>query len=975
MKKIISFILAMTVVLSSQVIINPVSAANSSTEALKLMSNMGLIEYNEPTDTITRGDLAVLFYDLLTWGNPKTEEKTWEESFFGEFEEKTDLILEDNVGHRISPFIDVTYDNEYYDAVMYNLNYGIFDGVGRGYFKPQENITVIQVLKCVLAMMGYSEYAALQGGYPNGYINVANSLKLTDRVASGIYDEATVTDVANIIVNAFDVNTFEIVGFSNGVPTFSNTNTDTFLHRKMEMEYVEGIVTDNGITAISGNTEITKGDIKIGDVILHIDDEDTLRVLRNSLSKTIYAIYSIAEDTEYDMISYIEKEDDSLVIAPENFVKLADGYLYYDEGNNTKKIKIKDGAYMVYNNEYRGSYSESDFEFNRGSIRIIKSTKNGVYDVIIIESFDSWYVADFDTTNNTIYNALLGNSTALSLDNIAQEGYADILSNDGKYIPVAEIPQDVAIDFYVVNDVYVKMFIADSTESSVKITGAGEDDGRNYIKAEEKIFIAPEYIDAQNRIDYSIGDTINAVLNTYGELIWIKKGSDDYYDLTVGYLIKVKCDNDSGDEECYVDLINTNGVKKQYSFAKKVSFGDTDEKSREKYLRKEPNGMYEALKNYRGVVAFKTNNEGKIDLLELPYYTKAGGEKRLQIIYDGRTEESLPRSDRGSTFCIISDKTWLDSKTTVWQTPKEEKLYSDDTKYQVRNMTAFPSQGTITGPIVSYGVNERSIYGRWVDFIKTPGNDITFLNEEYMVVTDIRTELTADDEISYAIDGYICSRNADMSKRTIYAVDGNGETPSGEICNPAVKATSFYTMHDSKNTSLSMVEKGDIIKYEYATENIYPTTIAILYKAKTGTLHETIGYYNSNYKADKTNPFGLNYNGTRAPYDPAGGGSARKFTLGYLYDINDNIGVVTAQNLRTGQYDPLKKNTEYPETNVALIGQRSYMIDYTQKNITVQQSNDFTNKIRSYCNYGNNCTKVLAINSGYTTELLLYIID
>lgn len=62
---------------------------------------------------------------------------------------------------------------------------GIIDGYGDRKFGPSDPVTYAQMAKMLLCAWGYQEEAEAQGGYPTGYLNIANEL--------GIFEGLSVT--------------------------------------------------------------------------------------------------------------------------------------------------------------------------------------------------------------------------------------------------------------------------------------------------------------------------------------------------------------------------------------------------------------------------------------------------------------------------------------------------------------------------------------------------------------------------------------------------------------------------------------------------------------------------------------------------------------------------------------------------------------------------------------------------------------
>ena len=73
----------------------------------------------------------------------------------------------------------------------------LISGVGDGRFEPESKITLAQAVTILVRVLGYSSE---QTGavWPQSYLNLADSIGLTDGVTAGVYDEITRAQAANI---------------------------------------------------------------------------------------------------------------------------------------------------------------------------------------------------------------------------------------------------------------------------------------------------------------------------------------------------------------------------------------------------------------------------------------------------------------------------------------------------------------------------------------------------------------------------------------------------------------------------------------------------------------------------------------------------------------------------------------------------------------------------------------------------------
>ena len=102
-------------------------------------------------------------------------------------------------------FSDVPADHWAKGYIGAAKNAGIINGFEDGTFKPNDNVTEEQAVKMIVAALGYTEEATAAGGYPNGYIRVANEKKMnTGLVISGKKD-ATRGRIAILMYNSLDI--------------------------------------------------------------------------------------------------------------------------------------------------------------------------------------------------------------------------------------------------------------------------------------------------------------------------------------------------------------------------------------------------------------------------------------------------------------------------------------------------------------------------------------------------------------------------------------------------------------------------------------------------------------------------------------------------------------------------------------------------------------------------------------------------
>lgn len=96
-------------------------------------------------------------------------------------------------------FLDVSEDHWARDYIYTAKRMGIINGTSSTTFNPDDNITYEQAIKMVVASMGYNEEAEEKGGYPDGYIMVADELVLLNKFDYAPNEFATRENIAFMI--------------------------------------------------------------------------------------------------------------------------------------------------------------------------------------------------------------------------------------------------------------------------------------------------------------------------------------------------------------------------------------------------------------------------------------------------------------------------------------------------------------------------------------------------------------------------------------------------------------------------------------------------------------------------------------------------------------------------------------------------------------------------------------------------------
>ena len=400
-------------------------------------------------------------------------------------------------------FTDVEAKHEwatgYINAGVQN---GYINGMGDGTFAPDAEVTYAQMVKMLVSAMNYDQYATYLGGYPNGYLSIAASEKITEGVNANANDAVTRAQVAQLVYNALNAPIVENTGMtwtSDGklVPTIKKmdgkgtgdaaTNYKSILTEYFNAYYVEGYVLDTAKGGTLDKGEVSFGIAKTekydhddfgsltaaaGDDIYTIATKNPYTVLAADTDAAdyqgVYASAIIMEDENEDrtLISFVPsgknksvKVDPDLidaydavnfeldVYASENATKTTAYKLAKNAAGNAVEAKVYVNGFYVGNNAT--AITNYVMTANVGEVELVDTYKtDGYYDAIYVNSYVTAIVSSVITSSNDIVFKKMhtvGNinvASQLTLDEEENEDLNCKILYNGEEITLAELKED-----------------------------------------------------------------------------------------------------------------------------------------------------------------------------------------------------------------------------------------------------------------------------------------------------------------------------------------------------------------------------------------------------------------------------------------------------------------------------------------------------------------------------------------------------
>ncbi len=178
MKKIISILLSVVMVLSMSLV---VFAESEKETAASELEKYGIVRRNH--------------LGQLTVEGPVTR---------AEMAKMLVLMLGLSPNNERCEFTDVPDDHWAYSFIARASAFGIVNGMGDGTFLPDEQVTYQQAMKMLICALGYSVDAEHKGGYPHGYVMTAMNLGLAPSKAS-MLESADRGNIMIMLAKALDI--------------------------------------------------------------------------------------------------------------------------------------------------------------------------------------------------------------------------------------------------------------------------------------------------------------------------------------------------------------------------------------------------------------------------------------------------------------------------------------------------------------------------------------------------------------------------------------------------------------------------------------------------------------------------------------------------------------------------------------------------------------------------------------------------
>jgi len=488
LSKVLSLVLAVMMLLGMQTFaFTDVAATANYAEAVQVLSALDIINGYEdgtfkPDGKITRAEYAAIVCRILDMGDAGANK----------------------VG---GYFTDVPADLWSSGYIATASQIGIVNGMGDGTFAPEAEVTYEQAIAMLVRALGYEKKAQSIGGYPTGYMVIANQESITVGTSNTAGGASRAT-VARLTYNALTVPMMDQTSWGSD-EKFEPIPTQSLLWTKLDA--VKADVTINTVPLSKEATDVTLTGGTVDKVAAanayavpataKINGVDLVGM--QGLKATV--ILDKSDDAETKLVTVVSKagKNVEVTIKPEMLAnKNNSGYVEYYKTNDddrVSKLKLEDTDSVTaglqlntYVNLESGTYAANvAVGGNTGDVayRYVDTDNNGSYDTVFVDNERVFVVGNVNTTSNKIFRDTASTSlttfTGASLtldpenDNLAWSikdtegnamGIADIKAGDVVAVKTSNVGSDTYYDITVSNETATGT-ITETFQETAKVGG------------------------------------------------------------------------------------------------------------------------------------------------------------------------------------------------------------------------------------------------------------------------------------------------------------------------------------------------------------------------------------------------------------------------------------------------------------------------------------------------------------------------
>lgn len=709
MKKFLSYFVVLTIILSLfSVPVNVLGADASQTvaeldSAEKTFIGLGIVDgatYNSQA-LLSRADFASFIAKMCKF---VPDDKDYQDGMNNLYGEDNKDVVYDGVKTQIFDDVDATMAE--YEAINAMYANGYMKGITPTYFGPYYDITAGEVVKVLVSMLGREMLAEHKGGYPNGYMDVARSIKLTSGVNVASNEFITMKQTLNLFYNAFDINVYDITGIDgDGGVQYTDTGY-TFIEKCMDMNYIEGNMTDNGVSTFYGSSKVGLDQVIIGGKAFYLGNAD---YARGYLGRNLLAYYEEDEAGKKQLLYVLPSASDKYeTFSAKDFAGYtSDAMKYYDENGKLETARLSSSKTVIYNNSVIGRYNEDTFNFLFGDITLI-STEGSTYDVVVVNDYMAGKINKIIGADKVLYSeTLYGTMNDVKKLDLGEENGKIVVITDanGNSIGFDDLATGNVISVTKNEDgSYINVKVCSAAVTSFEIANYSQSGDVIEVTNGTDTYKLSGVSELASPLNIKLGELYDLYFDYDGNLIWLENLADST-DLKKAFLAQVGDDSNGLNSSFAARIYTEDGLLAVYKFDKKLILNHKTVNAEDAIaeLEKEIGKiiLYRAdeeagvLKAVVTPLTFGIDDNGERGWYEASPYVKLsrGDETDDQWSKYQSDNVSLRYVYEGNNAMLDKVFTWDKNNSKIFSIPGDLDEYNVEKRYKVKNTTFASNTG------------------------------------------------------------------------------------------------------------------------------------------------------------------------------------------------------------------------------------------------------------------------------------------
>ena len=685
-------------------------------------------------------------------------------------------------------FTDVATSEWYAPYVEFGKDMGAINGMGDGTFAPNANVTGEQAVKMMVSTIGYGLRASEEGGYPAGYITVAQDIGALKGI-SNIDMTAPMTrgQAAVLCANILDIDVMKRVS-GGDVENWESKAGVTLLSEKFSTYKLEGIVSANSATSIWEASGLKAGEVEITakgekyELLVGETDIDT------QIAKTVTAYYTYDEETEDStVICYsINKKNNDIVEVDLADIELdavkdrndkAVRYWANEDDNETEEIDIEAMPAILVNGATTASTDDlwtmlEDAGDKPGKVVFMDTDSTKGAETVMLTVYETFVIEYLDADDYTILDEISGASVEINVEK--KDVTATFVDVNGKELSFDSLQEGDVLSIAASNTGTAKkifhVIVSDKKAEGVVDTFGTDANGKTIVcldNGEEYQFgdAFEAWSAANGGHGIRLAQGVELYLDAFGRIAKYEKASTGEADGEYGFILDyVQSQSTTGSIE--MKLFTADGEFVTLPLGSKVKIDGTKYTTDATILDAldasiiASNNIYggggyskDAVTGAMAMVSpmlYKLDSDGTIKEIDTPYKGSEEDEYTLGKIKAG---SSGPKEMAyNSQYKGFDYTTAINSSAVIFAVPSDSALLDNDKHMRIYKSSEFQTENKYKlqlfntdreSRVYTYGVHVMGSTGS--DTFKTGETESAQRQRPYFIVTKVSKTLVEDD--------------------------------------------------------------------------------------------------------------------------------------------------------------------------------------------------------------------------------------